>query len=47
MGRNKDNKIKAEKMARKITIDQLKNGKLNFIIFTLENPRLIYVDDKI
>tara|TARA_B100000941_G_C28500606_1_gene553931 strand:+ start:206 stop:562 length:357 start_codon:yes stop_codon:yes gene_type:complete len=47
MGRNKDNKIRAEKMARKITINQLKKWKVKFHNIYFGKPSSdLYVDDK-
>ena len=47
MGRNNDNKIKAEKMARKTTIKQLKKWKVKFHKIYFGKPSSdLYVDDK-
>ena len=43
MGRNNDNKIKAEKMAKKITLKQLKMWEVKFHKLYFANPLMIYM----
>ena len=47
MGRNNDNKIRAEKMAKRLTLEQLRKWKVKFHKLYFGKPSYdLYVDDK-
>ena len=47
MGRNNDNRLKAEKQIKKLTIEQLKKWKVKYHKIFLVNKFDIFVDDKV